>query len=94
VIWDFSPVYSKFRNWICTPRVNVLYCIVQSAGSKLASKKQFHGKDKWLNFKVSFYFKIKSGPKVGIQYIVYGIASSVYLHLAHSVQTQKNMYIC
>jgi len=28
--------------------------------------------------------RLQSGPKVGIQYIVYRVASSVYLLLAHS----------
>ena len=34
---------------------------------------------------ICIYFIIQSGPKVGIQYVVYSSASSVYLHLAHSV---------
>jgi len=37
---------------------------------------------------------IQSGPKVGIQYIVHSIASSVYLILSHSVYYEMHDTFC
>ena len=74
-IISFLHVSALFRpsTMSCTPKFKIYYNIID-----------YESNPKYTTSFVLLVSKYKSGPKVGLQYIVYSIIT-VYLHLAHPV---------